>query len=63
MTTTETKRQILQSQPGKKYHYNSDSAEMINTAFAGYMAQHHPEIRTDEIEGYVLAHAAATKGA
>lgn len=64
MTSIEAKRQILQSQPGKKYHFNNDSADMINTAFAAFMATNHPEVRFDEIDGYAMAHAAAaTKGA
>jgi len=64
ITTTEAKRRLLQSVPGKAYHYHGDSVDMINTAYAAYMAQHHPEIRYDQIEGYALAHATAiTEGA
>lgn len=57
------KRKILQSQPGKAYHYNSDSVDSINMNFAAYMAKHHPEVRFDEYEGYALAAATDTKSA
>lgn len=64
MTSTEAKRRILQSQPGKQHHYHNDSAQLIDGYYAAFMAQHHPEIRFDQIEGYALAHAAAiTEGA
>lgn len=63
ITTIEAKRQLLQSQPGKKHHYHNDSVDMINAAYAAYMAQHHPEIHYDAIEGYAQAHAATIKGA
>lgn len=64
MTSLEAKRRMLQAQPGKQHHYHNDSAEMIETYYAAYMAQHHPEVRFDAIEGYARAYAAAaTKGA
>ncbi|MCS3605038.1 hypothetical protein M2371_004292 [Buttiauxella sp. BIGb0471] len=64
MTSTDAKRQILAKQPGKEFSYLNASAHIVDAAYAGYMAQHHPEIRTDEIDGYAMAHAAATtKGA
>ncbi|AUZ67095.1 hypothetical protein V8J08_000928 [Citrobacter amalonaticus] len=61
--TVEAKRAILQAQPGKKYHYHNDSGDLIEAYYAAYMAQHHPEIRFDEHEGYALAQSAAIKAA
>lgn len=63
MTTTEAKRKILQSQPGKALHYHNDSVDVINAHFLQYMAEHHPETRFDEIEGWAAAYAADPKNA
>lgn len=59
VTTTEAKRRILQAQPGKKHHYNSDSVDVINGHFLEYMAKHHPEVRFDELDAFARGQALA----
>lgn len=53
----ETKRHVLNSQPSKQHAYTGASVTHVEMAFAGYMAQHHPEVRTDEVDGWVAAYA------
>ncbi|EPZ2455325.1 hypothetical protein ACXLRS_000451 [Citrobacter youngae] len=53
----ETKRHVLNSQPGKQHAFTGASVTHVEMAFAGYMAQHHPEVRTDEVDGWITAYA------
>lgn len=53
----EAKRHVLNSQPGKQHVYTGASVTHVEMAFAGYMAQYHPEVRTDEVDGWVEAYA------
>ncbi|EDS0875314.1 MULTISPECIES: hypothetical protein [Citrobacter] len=55
--SVETKRHVLNSQPGKQHAFTCASVTHVEMAFAGYMAQHHPEVRTDEVDGWITAYA------